>query len=92
VKVFVGSKKTNTIASCTYMKKRKGRKLTYEKIYDTHNDCNYVAYCIADGICPYDIKELMRKVRNQAIKDTVELINMENENLKVINIDDDKSK
>ena len=65
----------------TMSKKKKEnskRKLTYEKLYEADNDCNYIAFCIDDGVCPYGIKELMNKVRLQAIKDTLEYLNTDN--------------
>lgn len=51
-------------------------------------ECYYLAYCTDDGVCPYDIRDLMKKVRLQAIKDTLELIRLENKSLPSIQLDD----
>ena len=53
------------------------------------SECSYVAYCTEDGVCPYDISNLMKKVQLQAIKDTVELIKSENGTCPSIQIDDE---
>lgn len=50
--------------------------------------CRYLAYCTNDGVCPYDIRDLMKKVRLQAIKDTLELIKLENGACPSVQIDD----
>lgn len=47
-----------------------------------------MAYCTDDGVCPYDIRDLMKKVRVQAIKDTLELIKLESGACPSVQIDD----
>jgi hypothetical protein len=51
-------------------------------------ECRYIAFCTDDGVCPYSIKELMKKVRLQAIKDILELIKMEQGECSTIQLDD----
>jgi hypothetical protein len=58
----------------TKKKTNSTRELTYEKLYDTQHVGKCIAYCTDDGICPYSIKELMHKVRQQAIRDTIDYI------------------
>ena len=53
------------------------------------SECRYVAFCTDDGVCPYSIRELMKKVRLQAVKDILELIKMEKGEYPTIHIDDE---
>ncbi len=61
-----------------------------QKSPNEHEDCRYVAYCTEDGVCPYGIRELMKKVRLQAIRDTLELIKMEKGEIPTIQIEEEK--
>lgn len=51
-------------------------------------ECRYLAYCTDDGVCPYGMRDLMKKVRVQAIKDTLELIKLENGACPSVQIDE----
>jgi hypothetical protein len=53
-------------------------------------ECRYIAYCTEDGVCPYGMRELMKKVRLQAIKDTLELIKMEKKELSSIQLKEEQ--
>lgn len=52
-------------------------------------ECRYVAYCTEDGVCPYNISDLMKKGRLQAIKDTLELIKLEKGDCPTIQVDEE---
>lgn len=53
------------------------------------SECRYVAFCTGDGVCPYDVQKLLKKVRLQAIKDTLELIRMEKRDVPTIQIEEE---
>jgi hypothetical protein len=59
------------------------------KEYVEASECQYVAYCTEDGVCPYNISDLMKKGRLQAIKDTLELIKLEKGECPTIQIEDE---
>jgi len=60
-----------------------------KKTPEQEEECRYVAHCTEDGVCPYNVHELMKKVRLQAVKDTLKLIKLEKGEYPTIYMDEE---